>query len=436
MSGAAAPDATSAAYEELLEFLYLCPVGIAQIDAAGTIEMMNSAGARILMQIAARPCVENIYDALGAYGPELRALAGGLIVDHGTICAAHRISFEPPGRSSPLVLSVTMLKLSPSRIMAVIADESVAAAQERAARSAERRFRAAFDAIRDYSIFALDRDARIETWNKSAERLFGYAADEVVGVPYATLFPPDPASLARESALRTGAVEGGWAEDEGWWARKETSRFWGSSVVSVIEDEEGGPAGYIVVARDLTKKKRQDDGLRDAANTDFLTGLANRRAFEEYATKELESWRRERDPLSIVIIDADHFKKVNDSYGHGTGDDVLRALASAARGQVRDFDCVARLGGEEFVVLLPSTDAVGAQAAAERIRVAVEGLRVTAADGSTVRFTVSAGVAEASREAATLEALLERADAALYEAKRRGRNCSVVAHTDVAEAAE
>lgn len=428
-------DATTAEYEALLEFVYLCPVGIAQIDGTGTIEMMNSAGARIFMQIAAQPSVENLFDAFGPAGAELRSLHAGLTADQGTVCEAHRLTFTPPKRPTPLVLSVTLLKLSPTKTMAVVADESVSAAQETAARKAEQRFRAVFDGIRDYAIFGLDRDARIESWNKSAERLFGYAADEVIGREYALLFPRDPSSLNRERDLCAGAAQGGWAEDEGWWARKASTRFWGSTVVSVIEDADGRSGGYIVVCRDLTRKKREVDDLRDAATKDFLTGLQNRRAFEEAATKELQRWRHDRDPLSVVIIDADHFKNVNDTFGHGVGDDVLRALARAAQDQVRDVDLVARLGGEEFVVLLPSTDAVGARAAAERIRIAVEGLRVTTPAGAVVRFTVSAGVAEISREASTLEALLHRADTALYEAKRRGRNRTVIGHDEASKSA-
>jgi diguanylate cyclase (GGDEF)-like protein/PAS domain S-box-containing protein len=318
--------------------------------------------------------------------------------------------------------------------MAVIADESISVEQERTARRAEQRVRAVFDGVRDYAIFSLDRSYRIDTWNKSAERLFGYPADEVVGRDYLMLFPRDPTSTIRHQDVTAGAIAGGWAEDEGWWARKETTRFWGSSVVSVVEEQDGGRSGYIVVTRDLTRKKREEDDLRDAATKDFLTGLFNRRSFEETARQELQRWQRGREPLSLLMIDADHFKRVNDVHGHGTGDDVLRVLARAVQDQVRELDVVARLGGEEFVVLLPSTDSVGGRAAAERIRTCIEGLRVTAPDGSMVRFTVSIGIAEATRDSASIELLLQRADDALYEAKRRGRNRSVVAHAlDVAD---
>ena len=417
-----------AEYEALLEFVYLCPVGIAQLDGQGNVEMMNPAGARILMQVSPHPVIENFFDSLGAPGTELRALTDGVHVAQGTICEAHRASFEVPRRAVPLTVSFTLLKLSASKIMAVVADESAVAEQERATRKAEQRVRAVFDGVRDYAIFSLDRRGRVDTWNKSAERLFGYPTEEIVGAEYAKLFPRDEGSAGRLESLLAGAALGGWAEDEGWWARKETTRFWGNSVLSVVEDPDGTRSGYIVVTRDMTSKKRQEDDLRSAATKDFLTGLFNRRAFEDAARAELSRWQRGRDPLALLIIDADHFKQVNDTYGHATGDDVLRALARTVQDQVRELDLVARLGGEELVVLLPSTDVVGARAAAERIRQAVERLRVDAPGGKLVRFTVSVGISAASRDAGSVELLLQRADDALYEAKRRGRNRSVVAH--------
>lgn len=417
-------------YEALLEFVYLCPVGIAQLDGQGNVEMMNAAGARMLMQISPTASIANLFDSLGPQGAALRALTEGLTAAQGTICEAHRVTFDIPRRPTPLTASFTLIKLSGARIMAVVADESSIAEQERAARKAEQRVRAVFDGVRDYAIFSLDRHHRVDTWNKSAERLFGYTASEMIGTEYVKLFPRDPSTASRHERLVAGAIDGGWAEDEGWWARKETTRFWGSSVVSVVEEQDGARSGYIVVTRDMTRKKREEDDLRSAATRDFLTGVYNRRAFDDVAREELSRWQRGRDPLALLIIDADHFKKVNDTFGHGTGDIVLQTLARTIQDQVRELDVVARLGGEEFVVILPSTDVSGARAAAERIRQSVERLRVPAPEDKIVRFTVSVGIAEASRDAASVELLLHRADDALYEAKRRGRNRSVVSHAD------
>ena len=108
-------------HEALLEFVYLCPVGIAQLGANGSVEMMNPVGARVLMEIAARPDIENLFESLGTAGLELRALAQGMTADQGTICEAHRISFELPRRATPLTVSFTLIKVSPARLMAVIA---------------------------------------------------------------------------------------------------------------------------------------------------------------------------------------------------------------------------------------------------------------------------------------------------------------------------
>lgn len=415
-----------AEHEALLEFLYICPVGLAQLSPDGDVEMINPALARMLMQLGVRS-VENLFTALAPHGTALASLCAGLTANKGSICEAHRLAFEREGM--PLVtFAVTMLKLSETRLIAVIADESRLVDQERVARRAEQRMSAVMDGVRDYAIFTLDRDGSVETWNKSAERLFGYSADEMVGQDYAVLFPRDDTSDPRHRSVMAEASAGGFGDDEGWWSRKETTRFWGSTVVSIVEGPNGERAGYVVVTRDLTKKKREEDDLRNAATHDFLTGLLNRRAFEEAAREEVLRWRRGRDPLSLLVIDADHFKRINDTYGHGAGDEVLRTLAAAIEDQIRDLDVAARIGGEEFVVLLPSTDLVGARACAERVRQAVEEIRITLTDGRLVRATVSIGISQLSRARNTIELLLQGADAALYEAKRRGRNCSVVGH--------
>ncbi len=414
-------------YEALLEFVYLCPLAVAQLDGDGAVEMMNPMGAQILAQLGG-PAGDNLFDMLSPLVPGLRALVSGLTANQGSICEALRVDAGVRASSAalPLVLSVTLLKLRPGRIMAVIADISRSAAQERAARAAEDRFRAVLDGVRDYAIVALDLEGRIESWNKSAERIFGYAHAEVASRPCAMLYTHDEGTEQRVRALLERATSNGWSEDEGWWLRKETSRFWGNAVYSVVENEDGAARGFVVVIRDLTRRKREEDALRELASTDALTGAANRRHLAEVGATELTRWRRTGDPLSVVVLDADHFKSINDTHGHASGDEVLKVLARTCRDQVRDLDLVARIGGEEFAVLLPNTDAAGARAAAERIRLAIESARVTRGN-AVVRFTVSAGVAECTRAMPDLDALLQAADAAMYEAKHRGRNRTVVA---------
>lgn len=157
------------------------------------------------------------------------------------------------------------------------------------------------------------------------------------------------------------------------------------------------------------------------ARTDELTGLANRRAFVERGRSAVEQARRYGRPLSLVTFDVDHFKKINDTYGHAAGDEVLRQVAALATIAQRGSDVAGRLGGEEFAVLLPETTAAEATVFAERLREAMTELRV-AHEGAEIRFTCSFGVAEVEETTAKLDELLGAADEALYRAKAAGRN--------------
>lgn len=179
--------------------------------------------------------------------------------------------------------------------------------------------------------------------------------------------------------------------------------------------------------RTLETKTRQ-------AASDGLTGLPNRRAFDRQINTECKRARRFGDPLSVLLIDVDHFKHINDQHGHLVGDDVLRQLAAKLRRHLpREFDILARFGGEEFAVVLPNTDRAAAAAVAERLRSAVANTSVPTPSGA-LTITISIGVgslaARANAEPQTTLDLLDEADRALYESKRQGRN-RVTAHPPV-----
>lgn len=162
--------------------------------------------------------------------------------------------------------------------------------------------------------------------------------------------------------------------------------------------------------------------LERMATTDELTGLANRR---ECLTRMADDWVvsvRRRQPFSCLMLDLDHFKRVNDTYGHDTGDEVLKYVATVLRRAARAGETVCRIGGEEFVVLCPLVALDEASKAAERLRAAVEAAPMSLAQGR-LPLTLSIGVAERTEEMQTHEDLLNAADVALYEAKRSGRNC-------------
>jgi diguanylate cyclase len=157
---------------------------------------------------------------------------------------------------------------------------------------------------------------------------------------------------------------------------------------------------------------------------DALTGIANRLGYNERIEQEFKRWKRFRQPLSLVAWDLDHFKNINDTYGHRAGDRVLRAFAKLISAKVRETDFVARYGGEEFVMLLIGTPAADARTVAESIREDIGGLGFHFR-GTPVNVTASCGVTEV-RDADTPESLFDRADRALYRAKESGRNRSIV----------
>lgn len=161
--------------------------------------------------------------------------------------------------------------------------------------------------------------------------------------------------------------------------------------------------------------------LRTLAEHDPLSGLLNRRAFQPFAEDAFATFRRHDRPFSVLMIDADHFKTVNDRFGHRAGDDVIRAIGETIVEEIRSTDKAARFGGEEFVLLLRENDANGAWVLAERIRLRIAGLSVEAGQGS-VSVTVSIGLAEATVEDRDVEDTIARADQALYAAKSSGRN--------------
>ncbi|MBI5015698.1 MAG: diguanylate cyclase [Deltaproteobacteria bacterium] len=171
--------------------------------------------------------------------------------------------------------------------------------------------------------------------------------------------------------------------------------------------------------------------LRHLAATDGLTGLANRRILLDRLAEEVRRCRRYEHPLALLVLDVDHFKKINDRFGHPGGDEVLRAVAKSLRDFARDTDLVARHGGEEFALLLPSTDEPGAGAVAERIRVGIEGLKVPW-EGKPIAVRVSIGVSVLEGEKDTADTLMARADQALYAAKETGRN-RVITFSEIRE---
>lgn len=283
------------------------------------------------------------------------------------------------------------------------------------------RFRSVVDAAYD-AIITIDQQHRITLFNRAAENLFGYEQFEMIGKPLELLIPEQHRAGHREYVhqFAQSPVRSRQMDERN---RVHGVRSDGAVVpveIAISKINVNGIVEYTAVIRDITDRVHLMDLLQRQAATDELTGLPNRREFIEVAERLMASSKA----MSVLILDVDHFKRVNDTYGHDVGDEVLRVLAKVGASTVRHLDVFARLGGEEFVAVLPGTDRVQARAMAERLRLVFEqqDFEHEWKTGERIPFTVSIGVATRAPDETDIDALLKRADVALYRAKDAGRN--------------
>ncbi|MDH5588759.1 MAG: diguanylate cyclase [Gemmatimonadota bacterium] len=279
-------------------------------------------------------------------------------------------------------------------------------------------------------IVVLDGRGRIVDLNRAAEDALGLKVYGDVPLRLGTLWAQSRSEPGRSEII---ALPGGDASDD--------SAHRSFEVTVTPLDDRGAPGRSALLLRDVTEREEMARELRAAttalleanhelerlANTDSLTGLANRRHFMDALQQELDRTSRYQRPLTLLLLDLDHFKKVNDTHGHPAGDEVLREAARAILSVCREVDTGARLGGEEMAILLPETDAEGALTVAERLRKKIWQTQHRSPAGASFRITTSIGVATTEKGGTTAETLLQRADEALYEAKEGGRNQVVTA---------
>jgi diguanylate cyclase (GGDEF)-like protein/PAS domain S-box-containing protein len=424
-------------HEALIHFLYLAPVGLVQAAMDGAIGMMNPISAQLLMPLSRDGNLGNLFSALESVAPSLRPMCAEFAPSYGVICDAMHLHLNARGGQGPrtarTVISLTIVKLDQSRLMAVLSDVSLQVKRDRELRQNDAWLNAILTGISDYAMVGLDHRGLIEAWNESIGRLTGFTAEALVGQPYSIFYPHGATTPEHLLDRLREADENGWSLDEGLRMRADGSQFWGSAMISPLHDTEqegrdpeAPDAAYCLIIRDISDKREASEQQRKSRFCDYLTGLSNRRAFFEAAELELARRRQSPRPTAMIMFDADCFKAINDRYGHPAGDAVLRHLAQALKAIFREVDVVARVGGEEFAVLLPSTDLATAAQAANRLRALVEATPALV-DGEAISFTVSAGVAEmddGETDAGknSLDGLMKRADQALYAAKARGRN--------------
>lgn len=205
--------------------------------------------------------------------------------------------------------------------------------------------------------------------------------------------------------------------------RADGSAFW--TLFTVNQAVIQGLPVNLAWIYDYTERRNMEEALRDMASKDPLTGIYNRRSFMELARQQLARSHRFKEPMSVVVLDVDHFKRINDTYGHAIGDDALRMVAGACTSSLREYDIFGRLGGEEFVAALPGTTVDESCAVAERLRRNIARMTLPGLEGR-INLTASIGIAGIEGAGDTLEKAIHRADLALYRAKNEGRNRVVV----------
>ncbi|WP_200257110.1 sensor domain-containing diguanylate cyclase [Halorhodospira neutriphila] len=273
-----------------------------------------------------------------------------------------------------------------------------------------------------HAVFITDAEGAIQRVNPAFTQLTGYTDEEAIGHHPGELLHSGYQGWAFYQAMFEQLKEQGAWEGEIWDQRKDGAIIPLYMSVSVVRDQQGAIEHYVAVCHDISRQKQLEAELERQAFYDRLTEVSNRRHFESLLEQESQRAHRYGHALSLVFLDVDHFKALNDTYGHEIGDRVLVELVQLLQQRLRASDLVGRWGGEEFLVMLPETPAEQARQVAESLRAQVqEGLMPGAG-----AITISLGVA-AYQPGEALKDFIKRADDALYSAKYSGRNCVVTA---------
>jgi diguanylate cyclase len=287
-----------------------------------------------------------------------------------------------------------------------------------------------FDTV-NFGLVVLDRDLKIQYWNRWMAMHSAIPSQQIIGEPLFDFFPhlSTPGFNKNCKAVLSFGNFAFFSQklhrflfpfkpDSSFGYRFDQMQQ--SCTMGPLRSDDHSISGIFLIVQDVTELATYEQKLVEMNTKDALTGIYNRRFLESRLKEECERQRRYAHPLSLLMIDIDFFKKVNDTYGHQAGDLILQSVAAKAASVIRKTDFIARYGGEEFCCLLPETTADAAETVAEHIRIHIEELE-NHFGNNTIKVTISLGISSFIAEDSP-ETLLKRADDALYQAKHSGRN--------------
>jgi diguanylate cyclase (GGDEF)-like protein/PAS domain S-box-containing protein len=401
---------------------------IAVLDAQGVIVAVNRAWRRFAVMNDAPELIGhsvglNYLDVCGAAHKHVfGAKAGAIEAEAGirAVLAGTQPEFHieypchSPGQQRWFQMRVTPLQ--GSRPGAVIAHENIT---ERVEQEAQLHLAAKVFEQGGEGIMITDTRRNIVMVNHAFTEITGYSEDDALGEKPRMLSSGRQDQAFYRAMWATVNAQGHW-QGEVWNRRKDGSEYPEWLSVSQVRDVSGTPTHYIGIFNDITLHKAAQEHIQRLAHFDSLTGLPNRSLLQDRIKLALSSAQRSHEPLALIFLDLDHFKNVNDSLGHRIGDELLIALARRLILVVREQDTVSRLGGDEFILVLPNTDADGAAHVAEKLlEFALQPYHI---EQYELTITPSIGIAMYPGDGEDFDTLSKRADAAMYRAKQSGRN--------------
>jgi len=311
-----------------------------------------------------------------------------------------------------------------AEVHATVRDVHARAEAQRAQADAEARFRTAFEEA-PIGMAMASIDGRFLQVNRALCSITGREEQELEGFQVHRLAHPEDRSEEGEALGRLARGEGPSVRGERRWVHAAGNMVWVALNATLVRDVAGVPQHVLLQVQDVTERRRYESELRYLADHDPLTGLLNRRAFARELESHLEHVRRYGHAGAALVLDLDHFKNINDTLGHGTGDELIVSLAGALREELDDRCAIARLGGDELAVLLPDGGDAEVQAAVRKILGAVRTQRVASPSGRFRSVSASIGIAGFEQAGLTADDVLANADLAMYEAKEAGRDRAV-----------